>query len=87
MAIVDKALPVLAGGRFDDLHDGEPEFAREFEVAGIMAGHSHDGAGAITNEDVIGDPDGNPLTVDRVESVSAGEDAGLFFCQFGPFEI
>ena len=52
-----------------------------------MRGHGHDGAGAVAGEDVIGNPDGNFLSINRIDGVSAGEHAGFLLGQFSPFEI
>ena len=52
-----------------------------------MRRHGHDGAGAVAGENVIGNPDGNLLAVDRIDGVSAGEHAGFFLRQFSAFEI
>jgi len=38
----------------------------------------HDGAGAIGHQYVIGDPDGDLDTIDRVDGIRAGEYASLF---------
>jgi hypothetical protein len=43
-----------------------------------VRGHAHDGAGAVVGEDVVGDPDGNALAVERVNSKTPGGDAMLF---------
>ncbi len=42
-----------------------------------MRGHGHDGAGAVIHEDVVGDPDGHALAVERVETEALGVDAVL----------
>ena len=46
-----------------------------------MAGDGHDGAGAVADEDVVGDPNGDLLAVDGIDGVGAGEDAGFFLGQ------
>ena len=58
-------------------HDRQPECPREFEVALVVAGHRHDRAGAVAHQHVVGDEDRDPLAVDRVDRVRAGEHAGL----------
>ena len=73
--------------RLDDLHDGQVELRGELEVARVVPGHGHDGAGAVADQHVIGDPDGDLLAVDRVDGVGAGEHAGLLLGQFGAFEV
>ncbi len=62
----------------DDHDDRQVIFAGKIEVALVMRGDGHDRAGAVAHQDVIGDPDRDPLTVDRVDCVTASEDAGLF---------
>ena len=64
------------GGRHD-LPDGQPERQGKLVVARVVAGHGHDGAGAVAHEDVVGDEHRDLLAVDRVDGVGAGEDAGL----------
>ena len=67
--------------------DGNLKFAREFQIALIVSGHAHDRAGAVTHQHIIGDPDRNPLVIDRIDCVSADEHAGFFFRQIGALEI
>ena len=62
----------------DDRDDWQLEFARELQVTLIMARYAHDRAGAITEQNIIGDPDGNFLTARRVDCKGAGENTGLF---------
>ena len=57
--------------------DGDAELAGEGEVALVVAGHRHDGAGAVAGEDVVGDPDGDALAVDGVDGVGTEGHAGL----------
>ena len=59
----------------------------EFEVPLVVCGHGHDRAGAVGREDVVGDPDGNLLSVDRVDGGGAGPDAGLVLGKFGAFQV
>ena len=49
----------------------------ELEVALVVSGDAHDGAGAVPEESVIGDPDGDVLAGEVVLAVGAGEYAGL----------
>ena len=58
-------------------HDRQAELLREVEVALVVAGHAHDGAGAVRREHVVGDPDWHFLAVELVGDVCAGEDARL----------
>ena len=52
-----------------------------------MRRHGHDGARAVGDENVVGDPDGDLLAVDGIDGVGAGEDAGLVLGQVGPVEV
>ena len=70
-----------------DLDDEQIELLREFIVPRVVSGHGHNRAGAITGQHVVGDPDRDALVVDRVDRVGAKEDARLFLCQFGAFQI
>ena len=59
----------------------------DFEVALIVSGYSHDSSCTIRSEDIVGNPDGNLLAVDRVDGIRAREDAGLLLRQLGAFEV
>ena len=72
---------------FDDLADGDVELSGKFEVAVVVGGDGHDGAGAVAHEDVVGDPDGDFLAVERVNAVSARGYAGLFLGQVGAVTV
>ena len=61
----------------DDLDDGQVERLGELAVALVVRGHGHDRAGAVLHQHVVGDVHGQPLAVDGVRRVEAGEDAGL----------
>jgi hypothetical protein len=63
--------------RLDHTADRQLEGAREGEVARVVGRDGHDRAGAVAHQDVVGDEDGDPLAVDRVGRVRAGEHAGL----------
>ena len=52
-----------------------------------MSRHGHDGSGAIADEDVVSDPDGDLLTADRISRVAAGEDAALGLGEFRAVEV
>ena len=49
----------------------------ELAVALVVRGHGHDRAGPVVHQHVVGDPDRDPLVVDRIDDVVAGEDAVL----------
>src|SRR2546427_106777 len=61
----------------DHLADGEAELTGELEVALVVRGHGHDGAGAVLHEHVVGDPDRDRLPGRRIAGVGAEEDTRL----------
>jgi hypothetical protein len=63
------------------------ELLGELEVAGVVGRHGHDGARAVADQHVVGDPDRDRLAVDRVDRVRTGEHARLLLGQFGAFQI
>ena len=44
-----------------------------------MRGHGHDRAGAVTEQNIIRDPNRNALLIGRINRASAGKNAGFFF--------
>ena len=66
-------LPVVV----DHRHDRQLERIGELPVALVVRGHGHDRAGAVLHQHVVGDPDRDPLAVDRVGREAASEDTGL----------
>ena len=68
---------VVAAGRRHHLADRQAERLREREVALVVRRHRHDGAGAVLDQHVVGDPDLDRLVVDGVDDVAPGEHAGL----------
>ncbi len=50
----------------------------EFEVALVVGGHAHDGAGAVVGEDVVGDPDGHARAIVGIDGEAASGHAMLF---------
>ena len=67
--------------------DGQIELLRKLPVALVVRGHGHDGPGAVAHQHVVRDPHGNPLAVDRVDRVRAGEHAGFFLGEFGALQV
>src|SRR5215469_9833796 len=63
--------PVGRGG--DDSSHRQGEFTSEVQVALIVGGHRHDGAGAVPHEDVVSHKDGDRLGCYRINDVPAGE--------------
>ena len=52
-----------------------------------MGGHGHDGAGAVAHHHIVGDPHGDFGAIDRVDRMSAGEDARLVLVEVAAFEV
>ncbi len=71
----------------DDLNDGQLELGGEFEVALVVGGDGHDGAGAVTHHDVVGDPHGDGLAIDGVGGGGAGGDTGLVFVEVAAVHV
>ena len=71
----------------DDLHDGEIKFGGELEVAFVVGGDGHDGAGAVAHHDVVGDPDGDLLAVDGVGGEGAGGDAAFVLVEVAAVHV
>ena len=55
----------------------EAVVAGEGEIAFVVGGNGHDRAGAVGDQHVVGDPDGDVGSIERVDRVRAGEDARL----------
>jgi hypothetical protein len=68
----------LAFKWLNDYADGQIVFAAELEVALVVGGNGHDGAGSVLHEDEIADPDGKLFAVERIHGVAAGEDTYFF---------
>ena len=77
----------LVAFAFDNLYDWQVELLCEFEVALVVSGNGHDGAGSVADEHVVGDPDWNAGRGDWVNRVGAREYAGFFFGEVGSFEV
>ncbi len=76
---------VSTGG--DDADDRQTEDLGELEVALVVTGDRHDGAGAVAHQDVVGDPDRDGFPVHRVDRGGPGGDAGLRVRQVGAVEV
>ena len=61
----------------EDDADRQAEGAREVEVALVVRGHGHDGAGAVVGQHVVGGVDRHRLAGQRVGRGDAEVDAGL----------
>ena len=67
---------VLARCR-DHPRDGKTVRFGEVEVPFVVSRDRHDGPGAVSHEDVVGDPDRYTLSGGRIDAVAAREDSGL----------
>ena len=63
----------------DNLDDRDVELGCELEVTVIMSRYAHDRASTIIRQYIIGQPDRNFRTVDRVNGIASGKHAGLLF--------
>ncbi len=61
----------------DHGNDGQPEPEGEGKVAFIMSRYPHDRTGPIPHHHVVGDPDRDASSIDRIDGIGAGEDARL----------
>src|SRR5947209_7981137 len=86
-AIADETDRIFIARRLHHFADRQVEFAREFEITFIVRRHGVNRAGAITEQNVIGDPDRDLLVVRGIDRECSGENTGFFFRKLGPFEI
>ena len=75
--LAEGGLADRGGAAADDLDDRQGHRAGEGVVALVVAGHGHDGAGAVAHEHVVGDPHRDRDAGGRVGGEGAGEHAGL----------
>ena len=57
------------------------------KIALIVCRHRHNGAGAVSHEHVVGDPNRNPFVIDWIDGIRAGENAGFLFICRQPFNF
>src|SRR6266545_307794 len=76
-AVTEILLAFPAFGWLDGADDGQSVPRRELPVALVLAGHAHDRARSIAQENVIGDEDRHQRAVEGVCGERAGEDPGL----------
>ncbi len=86
-AIAGEAVRVDACRRLDNGTNLQVKFHGKLEIARVVRGDGHDGAGAVAHHHVIGDPDRNLLVVNGVDRIAAGEHARLFLFQGGAFQL
>src|SRR5438132_12040978 len=73
--------------RLDNKPDFELKFFCKLKIAFIMAGHSHDGACAVTDKHIVCNPYRDLLLVQRIDRKSSGENAGFISGKVGPLQI
>ena len=82
---VNFVLYVAACNNLDDRH---VEFLCELPVTLIVCRYCHDGAGAVAHQYIIGNPDRDLFSINRVDcGKSVDHDTGLVFCKLGTLEI
>ena len=70
------------------LDNGHVKLLCEFPVTLIMSRHRHDGACSITHEHIIGNPDWDFLSINRIDGRKPPEhDAGFLFGKLGALKI
>ena len=65
----------------------QPKGICKFMITLIVGGDGHDRSGAIAGENIIGNPDGDLLPVDRIQCIGSGKDAGLFLGEISAFQV
>ena len=73
--------------RRDDRPDLNLKLCGEFKIAFIVSRHGHDRPRAVTDQHIIGDPDGHFFVVDRVDRIATGENATFSLGEVRPVEI
>ena len=53
----------------------------------VVGWNGHDGPGAVTGEDIIGDPDWDPFMIHRIHGVGTGKDTALFLREISALQI
>ena len=64
--------------RLNDRPNFQSVISGEFKISWIVSGHGHNGAGAITHQDIVRYPDRDTFIVNWIDCVSAGKGPGLF---------
>ncbi len=76
-------VPLAGGGRLlgapGQYHDAhfEPVFFGELIIALVVCRYRHDGTGSVFQQNVVGHPDGDALSAERIDGVVAGEGSVL----------
>ena len=86
-SVAGETLPVFVAFGLHHLGDGELELFGELEVAFVVGGDGHDGAGAVAHHHVVCNPDGDGLLVDGIDGVCTGEDAAFVLVEVAAIEV
>ena len=76
-----------AGCRCDDLYDRYVERFRKFIVPFIMSRHCHDGPSAVADQNIVSDPDGDSIAIDRIDRIATCKDSRFLFREIRAVEI
>ena len=72
----------------DHFDDGQIELLGELPVTGIVSRHSHDGAGAVGYQHIVGDKDGDLFASERIDGGNTLElNASLFLGHLGALKV
>src|ERR1041384_733542 len=85
--VADESDRIFVPRRLNNLAHRQIELAREFQIALVMGRNSLNCAGAVTEQNVIRDPDRDFFFVRGIDRECAGEDAGFFLRELGAFKI
>ena len=67
--------------------DGHRVGAGELPVSLVVRGDCHDRPSTVGHEYIVGDPDGQPFVVHRIDGIAAGEHPGLLFLKILTLQI
>ena len=69
----------VVGWWIDNRNDLQTKRFRKLKIAFVVSRHSHDRAGTVTGQHVVGDPDGDGVSVDGIDRVAASKDTRFAF--------
>ena len=77
----------LRGRRLHNANLRDGVLLGKFKIAFVMRRHGHDRARAVADQDIVGDPNRNPLGVDRIDCVATCKHTALIFGEVSPVEV
>ena len=77
----------IAVRRQDDHADGQVVFSGKLEIAVIVCGHGHDGAGAVIHQHEVGRPYGYRFSVQGIDGICSGKDSEFFAALAGAGDL